>query len=126
MFGAMITQASPYLSDPIGMSPLLAALSWVEGALLGSIATAIAVVCVATVGLMMFSGRLDMRRGLVVVLGCFVLFGASKIVAGFPGAASPTPDVGALPADIPINATLPVEVPALQPDPYAGASVIRR
>jgi hypothetical protein len=105
---------------------LLAALSWVEGALLGSIATAIAVVCVATVGLMMFSGRLDMRRGLVVVLGCFVLFGASKIVSGFPGAASPAPDVDALPADIPTNATLPAEVPASQPDPYAGASVIRR
>lgn len=78
----MILQASPFLSDPAGPSPIVAAMAWIEGTLLGTIATTIAILCIATVGLMMFSGRLDMRRGLVVVLGCFVLFGASTIADG--------------------------------------------
>lgn len=106
---------------------MLAALAWIEGTLLGSIATAIAVVCVAAVGLMMFSGRLDVRRGLVVVLGCFILFGASSIVDAFRGAIDKGPSVTA----VSVIAQPPIAVPTPPPspqayDPYAGASVIRR
>ena len=39
-------------------------------------------IAVGAVGLMMLTGRIDWRRGLTVVLGAFILFGAVAIVAG--------------------------------------------
>ena len=69
-------------SDPAGSSPLLAALDWVQGTLLGNLATTAAVIAVAAVGFLMLTGRIDWRRGLTVVIGCFVVFGAVSIVAG--------------------------------------------
>ena len=123
----MLLQASPFLSDPVGQSPIIAAITWIEGTLMGSIAIAIAVVCVATVGLMMFSGRIDVRRGLVVVLGCFVLFGASTIVGGFRGATSSTDlPLASSASDYRTVAPLPPAPTPTPEDPYAGASVIRR
>lgn len=74
--------------DPAGSSPLIAALDWVQGTLLGNLATAAAVIAVAAVGFMMLTGRLDWRRGLTVVIGCFIIFGAVSIVAGIRGMAS--------------------------------------
>ena len=74
------------LADPSGSSALVAAVRWLEGTLLGTIATTIAVIAVSWVGLMMLSGRVDLRRGLTVILGCFILFGASSIVAGLQSA----------------------------------------
>ncbi len=68
--------------DPAGSSPLLGALDWVQGTLLGNLATTAAVIAVAAVGFMMLTGRMDWRRGLTVVIGCFVIFGAVSIVAG--------------------------------------------
>ena len=117
----------PFLSDPSGPSPLLAALAWVEGALLGSVATAVAVICIAVVGVMMFSGRIDVRRGVMVVLGCFVLFGAASIAGGFRDTAD-GPRAGATMA---MSPAIPAELPPPLPspaayDPYSGASVIRR
>lgn len=68
--------------DPAGSSPLIAALDWVQGTLLGNLATTAAVIAVAAVGFMMLTGRMDWRRGLTVVVGCFIIFGAAAIVAG--------------------------------------------
>jgi len=68
--------------NPAGSSPLIAALDWVQGTLLGNLATAAAVIAVAAVGFLMLTGRMDWRRGLTVVIGCFVIFGAVSIVAG--------------------------------------------
>src|SRR5215813_3231590 len=68
--------------DPAGSGPLIAALNWIEGTLLGNIATAIAVIAVAMVGFMMLTGRLNWRFGATVIVGCFVLFGAATIVGG--------------------------------------------
>ena len=68
--------------DPAGSSPIIAALDWVQGTLLGNLATTAAVIAVAAVGFLMLTGRIDWRRGLTVVLGCFILFGAVSIVAG--------------------------------------------
>ena len=70
------------VGDPQGSSPLLAALQWVQGTLLGNLATTAAVIAVAVVGYMMLIGRLEWRRGLMVVIGAFVIFGAVSIVAG--------------------------------------------
>jgi type IV secretory pathway VirB2 component (pilin) len=69
-------------ADPQGSSPLLAALQWVQGTLLGNLATTAAVIAVAVVGYMMLTGRMEWRRGLMVVVGAFIIFGAVSIVAG--------------------------------------------
>ena len=74
--------------DPAGSSPLLAALNWVQGTLLGNLATTAAVIAVAAVGFMMLTGRIDWRRGLTVVVGAFIIFGAVSIVAGIRSLAS--------------------------------------
>ena len=86
VFVLAMLAASPALAqtttDPAGSSPLLAALEWVQGTLLGNIATTAAVIAVAIVGFMMLTGRIEWRRGLTVVIGCFIIFGAVAIVAG--------------------------------------------
>jgi type IV secretory pathway VirB2 component (pilin) len=69
-------------TDPAGSSPLIAALQWVEGTLLGNLATTAAVIAVAAVGFLMLAGRIEWRRGLTVIVGCFIIFGATAIVAG--------------------------------------------
>ena len=69
-------------SDPAGSSPLLGALDWVQGTLLGNLATTAAVIAVAVVGFLMLTGRIEWRRGLTVIVGCFIIFGATAIVAG--------------------------------------------
>jgi type IV secretion system protein VirB2 len=70
------------VADPAGSSPLLAALNWVQGTMLGNVATSAAVIAVAAVGFMMLTGRIEWRRGLTVIVGAFIIFGAVSIVAG--------------------------------------------
>lgn len=76
--------------SPRGSGPIVAAVDWVQATLLGNIATTIAVIAVAIVGFMMLSGRLNWRHGAMVIAGCFVLFGATVIVAGIQTAAQLT------------------------------------
>jgi type IV secretion system protein VirB2 len=73
--------------DPQGSGVLVNAVNWLQGTLLGTVATTIAVIAVAAVGFMMLTGRMNWRHGAVVILGCFVLFGAASIVAGIRTAA---------------------------------------
>nr|WP_313635020.1 TrbC/VirB2 family protein [Brevundimonas diminuta] len=77
-----IAHAQTTLSDPRGSGPIISAVQWLQGTLLGTIATVVAVIAVACVGLLMLSGRINWRHGAVVILGCFILFGAASIVAG--------------------------------------------
>jgi type IV secretory pathway VirB2 component (pilin) len=113
---------------PAGSSVFVSAASWVEGTMLGTIATAVAVIAVASVGLLMLSGRLDARRGLIVVAGCFILFGARSLVDGLQAAL--TTDGANTPhaAEAPVPpARIPDSLPSgPNPDPYAGATVPRR
>jgi type IV secretory pathway VirB2 component (pilin) len=74
-------------NDPAGSGPIVAALGWLQGTLLGNVATAIAVIAVAMVGFMMLTGRLNWRFGATVIVGCFVLFGAGAIVTGIQSTA---------------------------------------
>lgn len=76
------------LADPAGSGVLVSAVRWLEGTLLGTIATVVAVIAVATVGLLMLTGRINWRYGTTVILGCFILFGAASIVAGIQSTAS--------------------------------------
>jgi len=80
--------AQTVAADPAGSGPILGALQWVQGTLLGNLATTAAVISVAVVGLMMLTGRIDWKRGLTVIVGAFIVFGAAAIVAGIKGVAS--------------------------------------
>ncbi len=82
MAAAGAAQAQTASLDPAGSSVLLAGVSWLQGTLLGNVATAVAVIAVAGVGFMMLTGRLNWRYGATVILGCFILFGAAAIVGG--------------------------------------------
>jgi type IV secretion system protein VirB2 len=73
---------------PAGSGPIVGAVRWVQESALGPIATAVAVIAVAAVGFMMLTGRMNWKHGITVIIGCFVLFGATAIVAGIQTAAS--------------------------------------
>jgi len=73
--------------DPEGSGVIVGAVSWMQGTLLGTVATVAAVIAVAAVGFAMLTGRINWRHGAVVILGCFVLFGAASIVGGIRSAA---------------------------------------
>lgn len=80
------TAAHAQAADPAGSGPIVAALMWLQGTLLGNVATAIAVMAVAAVGFMMLTGRLNWRFGATVIIGVFILFGAGAIVSGIQSA----------------------------------------
>ena len=89
----LTTASSPALaqvSDPQGSGPIVSALSWLQGTLLGNVATAVAVIAVAMVGFMMLTGRMNWRFGGTVIVGCFVLFGSAAIVSGIRATAAVT------------------------------------
>ena len=92
LFLALAIQSSPALAaipaDPSGSGVIIDAVNWLQGTLLGTVATVVAVIAVAGVGFMMLTGRINWRHGAVVILGCFILFGAATIVAGIRSAAA--------------------------------------
>lgn len=67
---------------PSEANALLSAVSWIQNILLGPFATAIAVIAVASMGLMMLTGRLIYDVGPVLFWRCFIVFGAPVIVSG--------------------------------------------
>ena len=87
----LIIASSPAFAagqDPQGSGPIVAALMWLQGTLLGNVATAVAVIAVAMVGFMMLTGRMNWRFGATVIIGCFILFGSAAIVSGIQSAAA--------------------------------------
>ncbi len=80
--------AQDSFSDPAGSGPIVGAVNWLQGTLLGTVATVVAVIAVASVGLLMLAGRMNWRYGATVILGCFILFGAASIVGGIQSASS--------------------------------------
>ncbi|MFN4038932.1 MAG: TrbC/VirB2 family protein [Erythrobacter sp.] len=74
-------------ADPAGSGPINNALLWLQGTLLGTVATTVAVMAVAAIGFMMLTGRMNWRFGATVIIGVFILFGATTIVAGIQSAA---------------------------------------
>ncbi len=75
-------------SDPAGSGVLVSAVRWLQNTLLGTVATVVAIIAVASVGFMMLTGRINWRYGATVILGCFILFGAASIVAGIQSTAT--------------------------------------
>lgn len=114
--------------DPAAPNVFAAAVGWLNGTVLGTMATVLAAVAVASVGFLLMTGRIDVRRAAQVIVGCFILFGASSISAGVMRAleddgGTPEPVVTAPPAPV-YPATVPKAQPAAVPyDPYAGAAL---
>lgn len=112
-------------SPPTGV--FNAAASWISVVLFGPLATTIAIIAIAWIGFAMLSGRIDIRRGLAVVLGCFLLFGAHRIAEGLRSSA--------MNEDVRATASVPpppnyVNAPQTARntngfDPYAGAAVMQ-
>lgn len=118
---------SAYPGEP---SVFVAAAQWVEATLTGSLATAISVIAIATVGFLMLSGRVNVRRGLTVILGCFILFGAATLAQGLLDIAgvrqeATSPRIDAIPVATSIDPALTASPPDFPADPYAGAAIRR-
>lgn len=112
------------ISTPEGS--IVDAASWLQQLLLGTIAGVVAMIAIAGVGLAMLTGRFEVRRGGLVVLGCFILFGASAIAAGLREVlgVGERPQVIADVAPPPPVAALPQSVPRPPDyDPYGGAAM---
>jgi type IV secretion system protein VirB2 len=87
---SLASPAAAQSADPQGSGPIVSALTWLQGTLLGNVATAVAVIAVAMVGFMMLTGRMNWRFGGTVIVGCFVLFGSAAIVSGIRATAAVT------------------------------------
>ena len=113
--------------DPLGANVITSALGWIQTTLLGALATTLAVMAIASIGLLMLTGRIDVRRAARVAFGCFIIFGASTIASGIMGvisgtAANPELAQAPRPPDLPAPQAYPAG-PATPYDPYAGAAL---
>ena len=88
LVNANIASAQEVGADPAGSGAIVSAVRWLEGTLLGTIATVVAVIAVASVGFLMLTGRINWRYGATVIIGCFIIFGAASIVGGIQSSAS--------------------------------------
>ncbi len=80
MASAMASAQTTVGANTGGGNPLVDALNWMMGILLGPVATAVAVMAVAGVGFMMLTGRMNWRYGGTVIIGVFIIFGAPRLV----------------------------------------------
>ncbi len=112
------------LFEPSTTGPIARSVGWVESVATGSLASIIAVIAVAIIGMMMLSGRLEVRRGITVVAGCFLVFGANHIARGMLGGMDRGGAGSTTAVAPPPSALTDTPKPTPQPyDPYAGASV---
>jgi type IV secretion system protein VirB2 len=86
LLASMFVPAAAQAQTTAGSGPIENALLWIQGTMLGSVATAVAVMAVAAVGFGMLTGRMNWRFGATVIIGIFIIFGAGTIVAGIQSA----------------------------------------
>lgn len=102
-------------------NPLAIAAQWIQSLLTGSIAVSLAILAVAFLGFAMLQGRLDWRRGGLVVIGCFIIFAAGGIAQGLVFGLEP-PENSSIIDDV--APAYRASRPNPQPyDPYDGAAV---
>lgn len=117
------------LADPSTSGSLLSAVNWIQGTLLGSVAVVVATLAVAGIGFMMLAGRVDVRRGMTVLVGSFLLLGSPVIAGAIQSlwVGGPREEPVAITESPPVPPPpLPPVVPPANSDPYAGASVPAR
>lgn len=93
-----------------------AAAQWVNQIVLGPLGTSVAVIAVAWFGFALLAGRLTLRRGGLLALGCFVLFGAPGLARALIGLAQ-VGGTGAAPMS-PQQLTVPPPPVAVAPAPF--------
>lgn len=120
---SLLLSSGAFISS--GTEPFTEALGWITGTLLGSASLALCILAVAFVGFSMLTGRLSIKLGLRVVLGCFILLSAPFIASAFlqlPLQSNNVPP----PEPLSVAAENPREdLPPADYDPYAGASLRR-
>ena len=108
-------------------NPFGSALGWIEHTALGTVAIAVAVIAVGWIGFLMLSGRIDVRRAARVILGCFIIFGASTITAGIQAAIFGREQSAADHVEVapppPAYPAAPAQAAPSSYDPYAGAGL---
>lgn len=112
------------LLDAGGGTPMAESARWIEGVMLGEFALGVCVIAVAFIGALMLTGRLPLREGARVVVGCFVLLGAPVIATEFVqgGGRIAEPSTSPAPLEVQLEALRP-DLPPANFDPYAGASL---
>jgi TrbC/VIRB2 pilin len=107
-------------------SSLVSSPQWIQALLTGSAATIIAVIAVSSLGIMMFFGRVSSRRGLFVILGCFIVFSSSFIARGLmlgvDTTATEPPELIQIPSYSPTKPEVLYKAPFNPFDPYSGAA----
>ena len=111
-----------------GADAVTTAVDWLQVTLVGTLATIIAIIAIASIGFLMLTGRIDLRRAVQVVFGCFIIFGASTIAQGIIGALSGSgggPELAQAPPPPPAVSRPPAypQANASPYDPYAGAAL---
>ena len=106
----------------------VAAVNWLEASLVGTLATTVAIIAVAWFGMMLLAGHVPSRRGVQIIFGCFIIFGASSIAAGITNALGKGPTEFSSPAPEPpllvVSPVAPLRPGPVPPyDPYAGAAL---
>ena len=106
-------------------------LSWLQGVLLGRFAAVVAIIAIASLGFLMLTGRLEVRRASRVIFGCFVIFGASTIARGIMGVITGTAQSAeVVQVEQPPRSSLAVptypQIKTKTYDPYAGAALPQR
>lgn len=117
---------SASLFDPVGEGSIQAAGVWLANLLTGSLATTLCIIAVATLGLLMLWGEVPVRRGVQVILGCFVLLSATTVAAALQDLGSDLAGNDQAPVPLVIEQAPPPPLPPASYDPYAGASLRRR
>lgn len=112
---------------PTGSNPFAAAVDWLNQLLTGTLASMIAVIAIASVGFLLLTGRVDVRRAAQVIIGCFIIFGASTIASGVLQAIGGSGSVPQARDSVPVPriASVPTGQARLSSpyDPYAGAAL---
>jgi len=120
----MAIAIEPSLFEPAAQPVIAQSQSWIEATLFGNVAIALCMLAVALVGFLALTGRLPIRRGLFVIVGCFVVLGAPVLALGIGSAMqdeapAPAPPIAEGERE-PRGDLLPADY-----DPYAGASLRR-
>lgn len=118
------------LFAPSDRSSIEAATQWAAELLNGQVATIVAILAVAFVGLQMMSGRYSLKAALRVVFACFILFGSPVIAQGLIDSVRNAEPAAPLAAAVHAP---PVPLPEVAPviranpfDPYSGAPAGQR
>ncbi|QNO26376.1 TrbC/VirB2 family protein [Sphingopyxis sp. OPL5] len=109
----------------LSANALVAASQWLADVATGSISLVAATIAVAGIGFGMLAGRVHLRRGATVILGCFILFAAPSLANGFVQWANGGGDAVPQAAMAPPLPLTPAPPPAQLSAPYAGPSLIR-